>query len=327
MNQLIKELLDSASDDQAHPLGFTPSEVTARARKAVRRRTATRSVVATAAAVGLVGALVWADVVGADPSTVGPADRRSDPRPPPAVPSMKLEPGQQAVVDRCIAAQNDASGSGSFGGPAAPEGTGEASVSSADPQTFEGTGPGRVWSLSDGWVLDAVAQDAQGATATFVSPDLSQFAVCDLYDAGVGDPDAVSEPRPLDNGPVPENWYGDQGFRHHPTLDWVQVCDGDEEKVCSRELFHGGFSLHAEVAQILIRAPDDTEASAALGAHTYVFRHVEERVAPRRADNDMQSLPSVPVTLADASGSPIITYDYFPSYIVPDNCLDNEGGC
>ena len=124
-----------------------------------------------------------------------------------------------------------------------------------------------------------------------------------------------------------DNWYGGQGFRHHPTADWVQVCDGGEGKVCSRELFHGGFSLHAEVAEVLIQAPDETEVSATLGAHSYVFRHVEERVDPNRAANDMQSLPSVPVTLADASGSPIITYDYFPSYVVPEECLDNEGGC
>ena len=327
MNQVIKELLDSAADDHAHPLGFTPSEVTARARKAARRRRAIGSVVAAAAVIGLAGALVWADVVGSDPSTVGPADsNRVDPNPPPAVPTTAANPEQQAVIDRCISAQQ-ASGSGSLEPPVAPRGTSEAQVNSSAPQSFERTEGAPAWSLADGWVLDAVAQDAQGTTATFVSPDLSQFAVCDLYDAGIADPDEVSSPQPLDNGPVPGNWYGNQGFRHHPTADWLQVCAGGEGKVCSRELFHGGFSLHAEVAKVLIQAPDGDEVSATLGAHSYVFRHVEERVDPNRAANDMQALPSVPVTLADASGSPIITYDYFPSYVVPEECLDNAGGC
>jgi hypothetical protein len=139
--------------------------------------------------------------------------------------------------------------------------------------------------------------------------------------------DEVTDRGPVPQGPVPQSWYGPNGFRHQATdPDWAQVCAPGETKICPRELYAGAFALYDGVKAVRVDAPDGTVLHPVLGTYTYVFRHTEVRVAPHRASNDSQPLPSMPVTLLDAQGHTIIHYDYEPSYIIPSSCPPT-GGC
>jgi hypothetical protein len=80
------------------------------------------------------------------------------------------------------------------------------------------------------------------------------------------------------------------------------------------------------VAGVVVDAPDGTVLHPVLGDDTYVFRHAEARAPRNRPSNDVQPLPSMPVTLVDDHGRRIIRYDYFPPEIIPGGCQAN-GGC
>ena len=80
------------------------------------------------------------------------------------------------------------------------------------------------------------------------------------------------------------------------------------------------------MASAVVDAPDGTVLHPVFGDYTYVFRHVEQRVDPNRPSNDMQTMPSMPVTLLDAQGRHIIHDDYFPPFLVPGSC-PATGGC
>jgi hypothetical protein len=291
MNDRVHDLLDAAADDEGRPLGFTPASLAAAGRAARRRRTAVTGFAAAGTAAAVAGAAVLLANPGDDRvQPPQPETSVSDPaEPTPTEPVRKLSLEELRIIQGCAAA----------GGP---------DITS--------------------WELDVYVGDRHGVTATFVSPDQSKYVVCDLYEPTVEQEDEVYGPMRLREGPVPDSWRGPDGFRHQDgSPAWAQVCTPDEGKVCGRELIHGAYSLRQGVVDIRVDAPDGTVLHPELGAHTYVVRHVEDRVDPDRAANDMQPLPSMPITLFDQAGKPIIRYDLFPSYVIPDECLDNEGGC
>jgi hypothetical protein len=126
---------------------------------------------------------------------------------------------------------------------------------------------------------------------------------------------------------VPQSWYGPDGFRHQgQTVSWEQVCSPGEGKVCARELYSGTLARYAGVASADVVAPDGTVLRPTFGRYTYVFRHVEARVDAHRRVGDLQTHPSMPVTLKNATGGTVIRYDYFPSYFLPPTCPPT-GGC
>jgi hypothetical protein len=171
-------------------------------------------------------------------------------------------------------------------------------------------------------------QDSLGVTATFVNGDHTRWASCQLADGGSRLDDEVVPMGRVPSGPIPQNWYGPEGFRHHSLApDWAEVCTPNEGKICGHEIFAGAFPRYAGVDSAVVDAPDGTVLHPVFGDYTYVFRHTEKRVPPNRASNDNQTQHSMPVTLLDGSGKRIIRYDYFPSYILPDSCTGSGGGC
>ncbi|HEY3530339.1 MAG TPA: hypothetical protein VGK78_14430 [Nocardioides sp.] len=316
MNERMSDLLDLASDDAGAPLGFGGDTIVRRAR--VRRRRRHGGIAAGLAAAGVAGVLALSQVVGSARTGSGPSVGPSTSAPPSTASSSApvLDPQERAIVDRCARAR-------------APGGiSGDTSISRIGPNDHSGRPPRapRAGFLHR-WMLDAHVQDARGATATFVNPEHTRWVSCQLVAGGTDNADEVTGRGPLPSGPVPRSWYGPDGFRHQATSpDWSQVCAPGDGKVCPRELFAGAFARYAGVAAVRVDAPDGTVLHPVLGTYTYVFRHVEERVDAHRASNDMQALPSMPVTLLDAAGRTIIRYDYFPSYLVPSTC-PATGGC
>lgn len=316
MNERMSDLLDLASDDEGAPLGFDGDTVVRRARVRRRRHGGLAVGVAAAAVAGVLGAtqLVGSshsDATGptTSPSTAVPAT------PPPSTPAPG--PQEQALVDRCARAAM----------PQPPT-----KLGGSDPETSTG----RVVSAAPnvghsdflrGWTLDAHVQDAAGATATFVNPAHTRWASCQLAAGGSQMDDEVVPMGRVPSGPIPQNWFGPDGFRHQgATVSWAQVCTSGEGKVCAREVFAGALARYADVASAVVEAPDGTVLHPVFGDYTYVFRHTERRVDAHRPSNDMQPLPSMPVTLLDERGKQIIRYDYFPPYLIPDSC-PASGGC
>ncbi len=246
-----------------------------------------------------------------DPTTVAP---------PPPSSAPALTPQQQSITDQCARQHLPA--------PAIPASSGDGGLHHPQVgdtiQDSSTSGP-RASFLED-WTIDAYAQDDLGVTATFVNPGHTRWASCDIAAGDTQDADGVWT-APLPSGPVPRSWHGPNGFRHQAaTVAWSQVCAPGEGKVCARELFAGSFARYAGVASAVVDAPDGTVLHPVFGDDTYVFRHAEQRVDPHRAANDVQSHPSMPVTLLDDHGKQIIRYDYFPPYVVPDGC-PSTGGC
>ncbi|WP_151081782.1 hypothetical protein [Nocardioides cynanchi] len=321
MNERITDLLDHAADDGGAPLGFDGSMIARRAQARRRRRYG-------ASAAGLVAAGVVAVVVGgqllgsAGADRVGPAGSTGTTATPdsPTTSPPALTPQEQSVVDRCAAVAKPAR-----------LGPGRLTSGGRVRQGVTITGP-KVHTvtpadLRDGWTLDTYTEDAQGLTATFVSPGHTRFARCNVAAGGTDAESGVEDGGPLPTGPVPRSWHGPDGFRHQDTSPaWAQVCAPGDGKVCPRELFAGAFALYDGVRAVRVDAPDGTVLHPVLGTYTYVFRHTEQRVDPRRAADDSQPLPSMPVTLLDGQGRRIIRYDYYPSYVVPSGC-PSTGGC
>jgi hypothetical protein len=321
MNERMSDLLDRASDDGGAPLGFSGDTVVRRA--VVRRRRRQGGIAVGLAAAGVVGVVVVTQLVGSSRSdNTGPSDAPSTtlPTAPSSSTLPALSPQEQTIVDRCSHAST----------PPPPSPT----LSEQNPETTTGRGTvvrssstGRPATFLQDWTLDAHVQDEQGVTATFVNPDHTRWASCQLADGGSRMDTEVAPMGPVPTGPIPQSWYGPEGFRHHSLAPaWAQVCAPSESKVCARELFAGAFPRYADVASARVDAPDGTVLTPVFGDYTYVFRHTEERVDPNRAANDEQSLPSMPVTLLDGQGNRIIRYDYYPSYIVPGGC-PSSGGC
>lgn len=321
MTDHIRDLLDDLADDNDRPLGFTPGEIVRRGGAARRRRTSVYA--AAGVSVALVATIGASQLLGNGGGSGGsgpaPADQSS--KTAVAEPEPSLTPRQQAIVKRCSKAHQEADDY-SVGGSTPDPGTPGSGVIVDDPAKI----PDRI-DLST-WTLDAHLSDAQGTTATFVSADERRYAVCDLFDRGIeGLTDKLSLGRALPRGPVPGTWHGSESFRHTPTTSWSQVCNRSEGKVCAKEIFYGGFALFDQVASVRVEAPDGRRVNPPLGEHTYVLRHVENRVDANRPASDMQPLPSMPVTYLAADGSRIVRFDYHPAYEIPDHCLDNEGGC
>lgn len=321
MNERMSDLLDLASQDDDAPLGFNGDVVVRRARARRRRRQGGAAMGLTAAAVaGLVVVTQMAGPSGSD--TKGPAVAPSSTAPQPSsspTATPALDPQEQSIVDRCARVSLPPS---------------DATVSNPPPGAD--ANPGRVTSVvpteQDAgflhtWTLDAHVEDAQGVTATFVNPEHTRWASCQLADGGTDTGDEVDTQGGLPDGPIPQSWYGPDGYRHQATSPaWSQVCSPGEGKICARELFAGAFARYAGVESARVDAPDGTVLTPDFGHYTYVFRHTEQRVDPNRASNDNQPLPSMPVTLLDDQGRQIIRYDYYPSYIIPSSC-PSTGGC
>jgi hypothetical protein len=328
MNERIGDLLALASDDGGTPLGFTGDTIARRAR--VKRRRRHGGIAVGLAAAGVAGVLVLTQLAGLGlPDSRGPAvgprttaATSPDASTSPSASQTPLDPEQQTIVDRCsrLRAPDDLEHRALASATDAPESqTGR--VVKAQPRN------GTRAELLRSWSLDAYVKDAQGVTATFVNPDHTRWAACYLADGGTDSGDELQSGGPLPHGPVPQSWYGRDGFRHQDTSpSWSQVCSPGEGKVCSHELFAGAFARYAGVASARVDAPDGTVLKPVFGDYTYVFRHTEARVDPHRAPNDMQSLPSMPVSLLDAKGKQIIRYDYYPSYVIPASC-PSTGGC
>jgi hypothetical protein len=320
VNDRIGDLLDHASDDGGAPLGFNGAAIARRAQARRRRRYGLCA--AGLAAASVVGVVVGGQLLGSPGADslapgVGPTSTVATPGSPSTSPPA-LTPQEQSVVDRCAAAPKP----GQIVFPSSP--SGDAGVLRQG-QTIRA--PKARAHYLDSWTLDAYVEDAQGLTATFVNPDRSRFARCNLADQGVDTDSEVTDGGPLPTGPVPQSWYGPDGFRHQATSPaWSQVCSPGDGKICPRELFAGAFALYDGVEAVRVEAPDGTVLHPVLGTYTYVFRHTEQRVEPNRAPNDNQPLPSMPVTLLDGQGRTIIRYDYYPSYIIPDSCPPT-GGC
>lgn len=332
MTDHIRDLLDDLADDGDRPLGFTPGEIARRGGAARRRRTSVYA--AAGVSVALVATIGATQVLGTGGGSEGngpaPADRSSTTTV--ADPEPSLTPEQQAIVKRCSKANQEAE---DYRVAPPPPADGSADDSkSVDPGSAGSEvivdDPAKIPDRVDlsTWTLDAHLSDAQGTTATFVSADERSYAVCDLFDQGIeGEVDRLSLGRPLPQGPVPDTWHGSESFRHTPTTNWSQVCGGGEGKVCAKEIFYGGFVLFDQVASVRVEAPDGRLVTPPLGEHTYVLRHVENRVDANRPASDMQPLPSMPVNYLAADGSRIVRFDYHAAYEIPDHCLDNEGGC
>jgi hypothetical protein len=318
VNERIGDLLENASDDGGAPLGFSGDTVVIRAR--ARRRHRHGALAVGVAAVAVAGVLGVTQFVGSSRSDDGaPSVDLSTPTPTAhssSAPALNAQ--EQAIVDRCVRA------------PMPPP---PAKVSAKDPETTvsRGTvlapaGSDRTAGFLRSWTLDAHLQDAQGVTATFVNADHTRWASCQLADGGSGMGDEVDRMGPVPAGPVPQSWYGPDGFRHQgATVSWAQVCSAGEGKVCAREIFAGALARYTDVGSAVVDAPDGTVLHPVFGDYTYVFRHTEQRVDPHRSSNDMQPHPSMPVTLLDEQGRRIIRYDYFPPYVVPDSCPSTGG--
>jgi hypothetical protein len=319
MNERITDLLDHASDDGGAPLGFTGAGV---ARRAQARRHRTYGVTAAGlAAAGVAAVVVGGQLLsspGADSRgpAVGPTGTTVTP-PPPTSTAPSLTPAEQSIVDQCARARIP----GGIGG-------GGTSVAHMGPLDHSGRPPKAPHAgFLHHWTLDAHVQDAQGTTATFVNPGLTRWVSCELVAGGTDSGDEVTDRGPLPHGPVPQSWYGPDGFRHQASSPaWAQVCAPGDGKVCPRELYAGSFALYDGVKAVRVDAPDGTVLHPVLGTYTYVFRHTELRVDAHRAANDIQPFPSMPVTLLDGHGDTIIRYDYYPSYVVPSSC-PSTGGC
>lgn len=321
MNERIGDLLERASDDEGAPIGFSGDAIVRRARARRHRRRGVAAVGLTAA--GVAGVLVATQLAGSSPSVdVGPTRRAtSAPSTPSSSPARPLSPQQQAVVDQCARQHLPAPAvTAPPGNPDAPAHPG-AGTTVRDSST---AGPGATFLR--GWTLDASVQDDLGLTAAFVNPAHTRWAGCDIAAGDTANADGVFT-GPLPTGPVPHSWFGPDGFRHQgSTVAWSQVCAPGEGKVCARELFAGALVRYDDVASVVVDAPDGTVLHPVLGNYTYVFRHVEQRAPRNRASNDVQPLPSMPVTLLDAHGDRIIRYDYFPPQIIPGSC-PSSGGC
>ena len=324
MNERITDLLTHAADDHGAPLGFDGAGVARRAR--ARRRRTHGAVAGGLAAAGVVGVVVAGQLLSSpgvdnpDPA-VGPSGSVATPTSP-HTSAPALTPQEQSVVDRCAAAPKPgrtvfhARATGDHGVVRQGEAVHGPKARAEVPAHF-----------LDSWTLDAYVEDAQGLTATFVNPDHTRFARCNVAEGGVDTNSEVTDGGPLPTGPVPQSWYGPDGCRHQATSPaWAQVCSTGDGKVCPRELYAGAFALYDGVRSVRVDAPDGTVLHPVLGRYTYVFRHTETRVDAHRAANDDQPLPSMPVTLLGAGGHAIIRYDYYPSYIVPSGCPPT-GGC
>lgn len=322
MNERMGDLLDRASRDDGAPLGFSGETVMRQGRARLRRRHGATAVGLTAAAVAT---LVVATQV-ASPSSRGvrsPADSTGTPShlsPTPTPTGPALTPQQRAVTELCAHQHTPAplvhSPSGPNGLPQPTKGATIQDTTTAGPRA----------AFLRHWTLDAFAADALGTSATFVNPARTRWASCEVAAGGTQDADGVWT-APLPTGPVPRSWHGANGFRHQGnTVSWSQVCTPGEGKVCARELFSGTLVRYAGVAAVRVEAPDGSVLKPVLGRYTYVFRHAEQRVDPHRAANDLQTMPSMPVTLLNAAGHTIIRYDYFPSEILPGKCPPT-GGC
>jgi hypothetical protein len=320
MNERMSDLLDLASDDGGSPLPFTGDGVAHRARARRRRH---GGVAVGLAVAGVAGVLVMTQLVGSSRSdTHGPAQgATTSPSRPSASSAPVRTPEEQAISDRCARlhlpapADSVTSAQGDLDAPAKGA-TILDSTTAGPPATF-----------LQSWAVDAYARDAHGLTATFVNPRHTRWARCDVGGDGIRDGGNQIWTAPLPGGPVPRSWYGPNGFRHQgSTVSWWHVCAGGEGKVCGHELFAGALVRYAGVAAAVVDAPDGTVLHPVLGDYTYVFRHTEQRVAANRPADDMQPLPSMPVTLLDGHGHRIIRYDYFPPYVIPASCPPT-GGC
>jgi hypothetical protein len=320
VNERITDLLDRASDDEGAPMGFSGATIARRARAERRRRRTFGGVAVGLAAASVAGILVATQLLASPHATSEPAVESSTTATPSAPPSSSrpsLTPQEQSIMDRCARVL------------VAPSG---ATVSDPSPGTDPGQVRAPVPSDRDAgflrsWTLDAHVQDAQGVTATFVDPEHTRWASCQLAAGGADSGNEVDMMGPLPHGPVPQSWYGPNGFRHQATSpSWSQVCAPGDGKVCPRELYAGAFAVYDGVKAVRVDAPDGTTLTPVFGDYTYVFRHVEQRVDAHRAANDMQQFPSMPVTLLDGHGHTIIRYDYFPSYLLPSSC-PATGGC
>ena len=318
MNERMSDLLDRASDDEGAALGFSGATIARRA--VVRRRRRHGGIAVGLAAASVVGVLGVTQLVGSQRSADdGPAVGPSTTLPTASSTAPALNAQEQAIVDRCARASM----------PPRPT-----KLSAKNPETTVSRGTVSAPAASDrtagflrDWTLDAHVQDAQGATATFVNADHTRWASCQLADGGSRMDSEVDPMGPVPTGPIPQNWYGPDGFRHHSLSPaWAQVCAPAEGKICAREIFAGALPRYTDVTSAVVDAPDGTVLHPVFGDYTYVFRHTEQRVDAHRPSNDMQPLPSMPVTLLDGQGNRIIRYDYFPSYIIPDSCPSN-GGC
>jgi hypothetical protein len=320
VNQRMSDLLDLASDDGGLPIGFSGETVVRRAR--VRRRRRHGGIAIGLAAAGVAGVIVVTQMVGSSrPNSQAPVIAPSSPTPSAPSPSRPpLSPEEQAIADQC--AQQH------LPPPAvrAPSSQGGIQHPPSGPKMQDTSARGPRASFLEDWTLDAYAKDDLGLTATFVNPGHTRWLGCDVPAGGTQDAEGVWT-APLPTGPIPQDWYGPDGFRHQALgPSWSQVCSPGEGKICAHELFAGAFARYDGVATARVDAPDGTVLTPVFGRYTYVFRHAEARVDPNRAVNDDQPLPSMPVTLLDDQGRRIIRYDYFPSYIVPAGC-PSSGGC
>jgi hypothetical protein len=324
VNERISDLLDRASDDGGAPLGFSGSALVQKARAERRRRRTVGGVAVGLAAAGVAGVLAATQLLASPhASTLGPSDHTSTPETP-SVPSHSSGPTltrrEQSVVDQCARTHLPAppgrvpSGQEGIRGP------------SVGDKVTDSTSAGPRATFLRHWTLDAHLEDDLGLTATFVNPSHTRWASCDLAAGETRDGDGVWT-APLPQGPVPQSWYGPDGFRHQGnTVSWSEVCAPGEGQTCARELFAGALVRYDGVESARVAAPDGTTVTPVFGTYTYVFRHAEQRVDPHRAANDTQPLPSMPVTLLDGNGHTIIRYDYFPSYLLPSTCPPT-GGC
>jgi hypothetical protein len=317
----MSDLLDRASDDAGAPMGFGGDTVVRRARARRRRRHGVAAIGLAAASVAAV--LVTTQLVGpARTDTQGPVSR---PTVHPATPSSSeamagITPREQAITDQCARLHLPAP---PVHVPSGQDGI-RLPAKGAKIQDTSASGPAARFLRS--WTIDVYVQDDHGVTATFVNPGHTRWASCDVDTKGIEGSNQIWT-APLPTGPVPQSWYGPNGFRHQgSTVSWAQICAVGEGKVCGHELFAGALVRYAGVHSARVDAPDGTVLTPAFGRYTYVFRHAEQRVARDRPADDMQPMHSMPVTLLDADGRTIIRYDYFPAYVVPDGCRP-AGGC
>ncbi|MGL5825037.1 MAG: hypothetical protein ACRCYU_09510 [Nocardioides sp.] len=325
MTDQIRDLLEVASEDSGVPLGFTPAEISARGRAVRRRRSiwtaagvgavaATTVLVATAFAGGLTdhNQPGSARNLDADSATVvdGPGDDTSD------RPATVMTDEEQAVFDRCARA------GGPDGAYVYPKDVEPELLSKTERDKYAVPPPNIT-----GWTVDAYLSDRHGTTATVVSPDQTRWAVCHLVDRGIESVDELLWSQPIVPGATPAI-SGDSKVGRPASPNWVQVCNGNENtQVCDRELFYGGGQRYADVAEIVVDAPDGRTIRPVLGDHTYVLRILQHRVAVNRAPDDSQELPSMPVRFLDRAGEVVLAFDYYPSILIPKECLNRPGGC
>jgi hypothetical protein len=314
MTDHIRDLLDDASDDAHRPLGFTAGDLSARGRRTARRRTALVTAGAGLTVAAVIGGVALAGATGGQ-RTAGPAQ---DPTTPATSVSESPETPtaeEQALLDRC----NRLPDSGEYAVPASAMPDGQVLGDLRDLEKWRVRNPDLT-----GWTVDAYLTDEQGTTATFVNPDATRYAVCELSSGGIDDQSSLSQPAPLPSGPLPNaEQLGNQAH-----MSWSQVCSSSGgAKVCGREEFHGGVVLYDGVTSVRVDAPDGTRVDGVLGDYTWVMRHVEDRVAADRAANDTQPLPPMWATYLDAQGNSLARFNFFPALTVPDSCLGQDHGC